>query len=252
MTQETFSRRIAIVGSLAMGCEAILAARAGAGEGLIEPRMRLARRAASQFDVALTLDACPGGFDQRLAAALVEAAIPATIFISGAWIRRNPQGLAFLLAHPRIFGIENHGEWHLPPVLGHRRLFGLAVAGDLASVKVEVERGAETIARVTGRTPRWYRAAAGFYSPEALELIRGLGVLIAGYSLNGDEGASLPAAAVAKRISAGRNGDVVVSHINQPRRSSGAGVIEGALALKRRGARFVRLDELGPSDFVYG
>lgn len=230
-------------------------AAAGAGadtSGLVEPRMRLTRTPPEGLTVALTLDACPGAFDVRLARALAETRTPATIFVTGAWMRRNPEGLAFLLAHRDLFALENHGAEHIPPVLGRRRVFGIASAGDMAAIAREVRDGADDLAAATGSAPRWYRAATGFYSPEAIEPIRRLGFAIGAYSLNADMGASLPAAAVARRIAAARDGDVIVAHINQPHRSSGAGVAAGVAALQRRGARFLRLDSLSAGDVVYG
>jgi hypothetical protein len=56
-------------------------------------------------------------------------------------------------------------------------------------------------------------------------------------------GASLPAASVERRIRAAKNGDVIIAHINQPKRVSGAGVAAGLLALHAEGVRFVRLDD---------
>jgi peptidoglycan/xylan/chitin deacetylase (PgdA/CDA1 family) len=213
--------------------------------------MRLKPGQTGGLTVAVTLDACPGAFDARLAGALVEMGVPATIFVTGAWMRMNPRGLAFLLEYPAIFALENHGEHHIPPVLGRQRIFGIESAGDLADVRREVEAGAASIRAATGRDPRWYRAATGFYSPAALAEIRRLGVFIGGYSLNGDLGASLPAAAVAARIGEAGDGDVIVSHVNQPRRSSGRGVAAGLRRLKARGARFLRLDQLTDADVAY-
>ena len=63
-------------------------------------------------------------------------------------------------------------------------------------------------------------------------------------SLNGDIGASVPAAAAHARIAAARSGDVIISHINQPKRAAGAGVIAGILALKARGFSFVHLNDV--------
>jgi peptidoglycan/xylan/chitin deacetylase (PgdA/CDA1 family) len=63
----------------------------------MEPRMRLADPPPDRFVVALTLDACPGDFDERIATALVESGISATIFVTDLWLIRNPVGLAFLL-----------------------------------------------------------------------------------------------------------------------------------------------------------
>jgi peptidoglycan/xylan/chitin deacetylase (PgdA/CDA1 family) len=216
----------------------------------IELSMRLAPTLAGARTVALTLDACPGGFDWRLARALAEQGTRATVFASGAWIRRNPEALAFLLSRRDLFAIENHGDRHIPPVLGQRRIFGLESAGTLDDVRLEVARGGAAVAQATGRRPRWYRAATGFYSPAAMPAIRALGYELAGYSLNADMGASLPARSVAARIAAARDGDVIVAHINQPGRSSGLGVARGVAALGRAGVRFVRLDELSASDVV--
>jgi peptidoglycan/xylan/chitin deacetylase (PgdA/CDA1 family) len=128
-------------------------------------------------------------------------------------------------------------------VLGSAPVYGLKVAGTLAAIRAEVLDGADAIERATGRRPLWYRGAAGLYSPEAIPAIEALGFRVAGYSLNSDEGASLPAASVARRIAAAHDGDVLEGHINQPRRASGAGIATGLTALHDAGARFARLDQ---------
>jgi peptidoglycan/xylan/chitin deacetylase (PgdA/CDA1 family) len=220
------------------------AGAARAGDEPVEPRMRLANPPPDRLTVALTLDACPGAFDERIATALVESRIPATIFATELWLRRNPAGLAFLLAHGDLFGIENHGELHIPPVLGRRTIFGIPVAGDLAAVQREVTEGAACVSATTGAASRWYRGATGYYSPSAMPAIQTLGFGIAGYSLNADFGASLSASGVASRIANATNGEVIVAHINQPDRPSGLGVVAGIRELQRRGASFLRLDQL--------
>jgi peptidoglycan/xylan/chitin deacetylase (PgdA/CDA1 family) len=217
----------------------------------VEPRMRLGDTAPGRLMIALTLDACPGAFDERIATALVEGGIKATIFVTGLWLRDNPVGLAFLLAHRDLFAIENHGELHIPPVLGHRRIYGIPAAGDLATVRREVTQGAASVHAATGTEPRWYRAATGYYSRSAMPAIQQLGFGIAGYSLNADEGASLPAPSVAERIARATNGEVIVAHINQPHRSSGAGVVAGVRELQHRGASFLRLDQLAATELAH-
>ena len=212
--------------------------------------MRLENALPGRRMVALTLDACPGGFDERIAKALVESGIKATVFVTGLWLRENPTGEAFLLAHRDLFAIENHGELHIPPILGHRRIYGIRVAGDLATVRREVTEGATSISAATGTAPRWYRAAAGYYSRSAMLAIQHLGFGIAGYSLNADEGASLPARSVSERIARATNGEVIVAHINQPYRSSGPGVVNGVRELQRRGHSFVRFDQLAASELA--
>ncbi len=227
-------------------CQGVLAAPLAMGavrkDGLVEPILRLQPQSGPRR-VAVTLDACPGQFDPRIATLLVERNIPATIFITAIWMRMNPGGLAFFLKHPGLFTLENHGAWHLPPVLGTERVYGLKVAGSWAAIQVEIESGAAMIHKVTGRWPGWYRGAAGLYTPSVVPQIEALGLRVAGYSLNSDEGASLPAAMVAARIMSARDGDVIEGHINQPRRDSGAGIAAGLAALQASGVQFARLDE---------
>ncbi len=213
-------------------------------ESIVEPAISLIVPAGAPRTVALTLDACGGLTDRRIVDAVIANAVPVTIFATGLWLRGNAPALALMRAHPDLFTIQNHGELHLPPVLGTRRVYGLPVAGTLPAVAHEVARGADLVAEATGVPPRWYRGAAGLYSPAAFAAIQTMGCLIAGYSLNGDAGASLPAATVARRISAARSGDVIVSHVNQPHRASGAGVAEGIATLKAAGTVFVALDAL--------
>jgi peptidoglycan/xylan/chitin deacetylase (PgdA/CDA1 family) len=246
MCRHCLSRRTLLAASavlpLAPACVATTA------ETPVEPRTRLVDPLPDRLVVAVTLDACPGAFDERIASALVENSIPATIFATGLWMRQNPAGLAFLLAHRDLFAIENHGELHIPPVLGHGRIFGIPIAGDLDTVRREVTEGAASVTTATGSAPRWYRAATGHYSPVAMTEILQLGVGIAGYSLNADAGASLPARSVAGRIANATNGDVIVAHINQPYRPSGLGVVAGIRELQRRGASFLRLDQLATTE----
>jgi len=224
----------------------VLARRAVAAEldVPVEPQLRLPIDAPDQHVVALTLDACPGAFDMRIATALLDAGIPATIFVTALWMRRNPAGLKLLLAHPGLFSLQNHGERHIPPVLGNRSIFGIKVAGDLATIRTEVSNGARAIAGASGIAPRWYRAATGFYSPSAIPEIEAMGFAIAGYSFSADAGASLPAARVAARMAGARSGDVIVAHINQPLRPSGEGVVAGLRELQRKDMRFVLLDRV--------
>lgn len=228
-------------------CQGLLAAPLVMGavhkDGLVEPSLRLPLSGGGRR-VAVTLDACPGHFDPRIADALVAHGIPATIFITAVWMRMNPQGLAFFLKYPDIFALENHGALHLPPVLGEQRIYGLKVAGSWPAIEAEIAGGAAAIKRVTGRSPTWYRGAAGLYTPSVVPRIEGLGVRVAGYSLNSDAGASLPAELVATRLRAARDGDVIEGHINQPRRASGAGIAAGLVALQEAGVHFVRLAEI--------
>jgi peptidoglycan/xylan/chitin deacetylase (PgdA/CDA1 family) len=211
---------------------------------LIEVHMRLASDRGPPT-VALTFDACGGKTDRRILDLLVRERIPATIFVTSIWLRRNPEGLALLLANPGLFGIENHGRHHVPAVDRAANIFGLKAAGSAQAVAAEIEGGREDIIKATGRTPQWYRGAAAVYTGESLDLARHLGQRIAGFSIAADGGALLSRSQTSRRIAAARDGDILLMHINHPERRAGQGVAEGLLELKRRGYRFVRLDSPG-------
>lgn len=226
---------------IALGFLALSHAAAFAGD--YEPRLSFAAEAGPRT-VALTFDACAGGFDRRVMDALVAANAKATIFVTERWLRKNAAALAEMKARPDLFEIESHGKDHVPPVTDAATMFGIRTAATIEAVRTEIEGGAKAVEAATGKRPGWYRGATARYSGDAIELTRNLGMKVAGYSLNADMGASLPAASVAKRMAAARSGDVVIAHINQPGRPAGQGVADGVRALAASGARFVRLDEV--------
>lgn len=211
------------------------------GPHLVEPRLTLPGPKGLSPRVALTLDACTGKADARILEALVENRIPATVFVTARWLKRNPDATRLMLDHPALFQVENHGARHVPAVDVPATLYGIAAAGSPEAVKAEVEGGADAVRAATGHAPRWYRGATARYSPGAIAEIAGLGQAVAGYSLNADQGAMLPAAAVEKRLAAAQAGDVIIAHVNHPERTAGAGLVRGLLALKARGFVFVKL-----------
>lgn len=214
---------------------------AAAGNDYVSPKLTLSGPAKSQPTVALTLDACTGKTDMRILNALIENGIPATVFVTARWMKRNAQALALLKSRPDLFQIENHGAAHVPAIDVPGKAYGARTAGSLDAVEREVVEGARAIKAATGRKPQWFRGATALYTPGSLERIRKTGARIAGYSMAGDAGATLGRAATARRISSARDGEVILVHVNHPGRAAGAGVVDGVLALKRKGFRFVRL-----------
>lgn len=208
--------------------------------GLAEPRLRLEHRAGGHR-VALTFDACSGRTDERIFSMLVANRIPATIFATARWIRHNPQTVALLKANPDLFEVENHGAEHIPAVDRPGFVYGIATAGSPGAVAAEVSDGAAAIIAAGFPAPTWFRGATARYSLSAEAEIGGLGFRLAGYSLNGDDGASVSAATVEKRFAHAPDGAVILSHINQPTHAAGDGVVRGILALKAKGTTFVRL-----------
>jgi peptidoglycan/xylan/chitin deacetylase (PgdA/CDA1 family) len=210
---------------------------------LVEPHLHVMRAGKGATRVALTFDACMGKTDSRILDTLVQQQVPATIFVTARWLRSNPEALAVMLAHPDLFELEDHGLNHIPAVDQPTLIYGIAAAGSPAAVDKEVRGGADAMLAHGIAQPLWFRGATAKYSPSAIAQIRAMGYRVAGYSVNGDSGASLPAKAVEKNYASAKDGDVLISHINQPTHSSGEGVAKGILDLKARGVQFVRLQD---------
>jgi peptidoglycan/xylan/chitin deacetylase (PgdA/CDA1 family) len=210
-----------------------------------EPRLTVVAPQTGERVVALTFDACSGGFDRRIMDALVQSNARATIFVTGRWMRRNPAALAELTARPDLFEIENHGANHVPAVTDAASVFGVRSAATVEGVRAEIMDGAAAIEAAIGVRPRWFRGATARYTRDALDLAAREGFRIAGFSVNADMGASLPAHAVKRRFEAAKSGAVIIAHINQPGRPAGQGAADGVRALAKAGVRFVRLGDVG-------
>jgi len=219
---------------------------------LVQPRLTIPPGRHHGPHVALTLDACSGQADERILKALIENRIKATIFVTARWIMRNPEAVAEFNQHRDLFEVENHGLKHLPAIDRPMRVYGLAAAGSPEAVRAEIEGGAEAVAVATGRKPVWFRGATAEYTTTSLALIQSMNVALAGFSIAADQGALLDAGTTARRIEAAKDGDVILAHVNQPKRSAGLGVVAGILKLKAEGYRFMRLDEAIPDPLPHG
>jgi peptidoglycan/xylan/chitin deacetylase (PgdA/CDA1 family) len=218
---------------------------------LVEPHLHVRRAGKGSPRIALTFDACMGKTDPRILNTLLGQHIPATIFVTARWLKTNPDSLAVFLAHPDLFELEDHGENHIPAVDHPVLVYGIPAAGSPAAVAQEVKGGADAMIAHGIPQPHWFRGATAKYSLSAIAEIRAMGYRIAGYSVNGDVGASLIPRMVEKQYASARDGDVIISHINQPTHASGEGVAASILALKAKGVQFVRLqdiDEHGDDD----
>ena len=67
-----------------------------------------------------------------------------------------------------------------------------------------------------------------------------MGYKVAGYSVNGDGGSLLGRVATERNYARAKDGDVIISHINQPTHEAGEGV-GGTIARDGKGHRGLRL-----------
>jgi peptidoglycan/xylan/chitin deacetylase (PgdA/CDA1 family) len=222
----------------------LLTAR-GAAAQPVEVHETIAQGAKPSRQLALTLDACSGQFDDDLIEFLIRNRIPATLFATKRWLVKNPVGVSVIKAHLDLFDVEDHGENHIPAVIGAgRKVYGIPGEPDMLHLRREVSEGARAITEMIGVPPHWYRGATAVYDPQAVTEIEQLGYRIAGFSVNADAGATLGRLAIAERLKHVKPGDVIIAHMNKPSSDSAEGLSAGLLQLLRRGFVFVRLDQV--------
>jgi peptidoglycan/xylan/chitin deacetylase (PgdA/CDA1 family) len=218
---------------------------AGAEPHPIEIHDKVISQPDSGKKVALTLDACSGKFDDKLIDYLIQNRMPATLFATKKWLRQNPRGLSIIKAHLDLFDVEDHGEKHIPAVIGAgRTVYGIPSEPDVIHLRREVIEGARAVEKATGVAPHWYRAATGEYDPQAIEEIDKLGYKIAGFSVNADMGATSKKMTIEKRLEHVKNGDVIIAHMNKPASDTAEGLAVGLAYLQKEGFTFVRLDQV--------
>ncbi|MGW2254670.1 polysaccharide deacetylase family protein [Kitasatospora sp. NPDC001660] len=196
---------------------------------------------------ALTFDACGGtggsGYDADLIDFLRAHGVPATLFLNARWIDANPAEFERLAADP-LFEIGNHGTVHRPLSVTGRSAYGIAGTRDVGEVYDEVAGNAHKLAELLGHPPRFFRSGTAHYDDVATRVVADLGERVAGFTVNGDGGATLTAAEVRREVAAAPPGSIVIAHMNQPGGGTAGGFAAALPGLLAAGRRFVRLSEV--------
>jgi peptidoglycan/xylan/chitin deacetylase (PgdA/CDA1 family) len=216
-----------------------------AGQSPVEIHDQLAAQPETSKKIALTLDACGGKYDDDLIEFLIRNRIPATIFATKKWLVRNPKAVEVIKAHLDLFDVEDHGEKHIPAVIGKdRTVYGIPGEPDVVHLRREVVEGAHAVEKATGVAPHWYRGATGEYDAQSIKEIEKMGYKIAGFSVNADNGATSKKLTIEKKLEHVKTGDVIIAHMNKPESDSAEGLAVGLAYLTKAGFVFVRLDQV--------
>jgi peptidoglycan/xylan/chitin deacetylase (PgdA/CDA1 family) len=195
--------------------------------------------------LALTFDLCGGNrdsLDYNTVAYLTKEQIPATIFVSGLWIAKHPEDFKFIAANP-LFEIENHGTFHRPASINGKNIYRIHGTKNIDDLILEIDFNADKIQKLTGRRPLFYRAGTAYYDEYAVKIAQDLGQQPAGYSLLGDDGAKYRKNRIKRALLAAQPGDIIILHLNRPKKQTGAGLIAALPVLKEKGFSFVKLED---------
>jgi peptidoglycan/xylan/chitin deacetylase (PgdA/CDA1 family) len=195
--------------------------------------------------LALTFDACGSdkdGYDSMLIDFLTVQKVPATLFISGRWIDKFQEEFAEL-SNNSLFEIENHGLNHKPASIDGNIAYGIIGTKDIPELIKEVEQNSIKIQHKTGKKPKFYRSGTAYYDDVAVQIINKLKYDIAGFSILGDAGATYKKEQVKKALLNAPKGSIIIMHMNHPEKETAQGVIAAIPVLKKRGFKFVKLED---------
>lgn len=200
--------------------------------------------------LVLTFDACGGkhsGYNARLIEYLRREKIPATLFVTGLWIDKNPEIFKDLAKDP-LFEIENHGLMHRTCSIDGRTAYGIRATRDIGDVVDEMELNSRKIESIAGRRPLFFRSATAFTDEASVEVARRLGMEVVSYDiLSGDAMRSSVKKMTANIVDGARHGAVVIMHFNHPEWKE-VEVLQAAVpALRQNGYTFARLADIQPA-----
>ncbi|MDN4643344.1 polysaccharide deacetylase family protein [Arthrobacter sp. PsM3] len=206
----------------------------------------LTRLPSTNAGVALTFDFCGGtsgnGADLALLALLRQQHIPATLFLNSRWITAN-QALAKDLAGDPLFELGNHGTSHHPLSVTGKCAYGIPGTGNPGEVYDEIMTNNERLTDLTGVRPRYFRAGTAYMDEVSADIVRSLGLIPVGFTINGDAGATFPAATVTREITRARATDIVIAHGNHPAGGTAPGLARALALMKDRGETFLPLPQ---------
>jgi peptidoglycan/xylan/chitin deacetylase (PgdA/CDA1 family) len=196
--------------------------------------------------IALTLDACGGqtgsSYDAELIYYLRQQNIPATLFINSRWIDANYWTFMALNNIP-LFEIENHGTNHRPLSMNGRTAWGIKGTENVNQITDEVLLNHRKIEKLTGKSPKFFRSGTAFYDEVGVKVVNEIGEIPVNYNVLGDAGATFSKEQVRDALLKASPGSIVLLHMNKPDDETAEGVKLAIPELKRRGYRFVKLQD---------
>ena len=188
--------------------------------------------------IALTFDACPTGkldeYDEKVIDILLKGNVPATLFMSGRWVEKNPEKTKLLASQPQ-FEIAAHSYYH-PHMLEK----------DDERVLRELKRTQALIRKITGRTPQYFRPPFGEVDERIAKLAAEAGLITVQYDIaSGDPDPDLsPQRIVRSVLRDAKGGSIIVFHMNRNGVHTADVLPQIVNGLRERGFTLVTIGEL--------
>jgi len=207
-------------------------AQRGFPSSIIVLRAKLLKR------IALTFDACPtqhrSGYDSLVIQTLIETKTPATLFLSGLWVKKHTRQTQFLNSVP-LFEIANHSYSH-----PH-----LKEASDQVT-KAEIQKTNELLVKLGCKEPVFFRPPFGEFDARTQRLVSEAGMRLIGYDVaSGDPDTTISTQRLVRYVvKSAKNGSIVIMHMNKQGRHT-AEALPGIInQLREKGFEFVKVNEL--------
>lgn len=188
--------------------------------------------------VAVTFDACPTDladeYDDSVVATLIKENVHATLFMSGRWVEKNPEKAKMLASMPQ-FEIAAHSYYH--PHLPQK---------DVPRIEREIKRTQEMIKKVTGKTPKYFRAPYCEIDPRVVQLASAAGLTTIQYDVaSGDPDPHLSARKIVQGVlHDAKNGSIIIFHMNRKGVRTAEVLPEVIRGLRKKGFELVTVGEL--------
>lgn len=162
------------------------------------------------------------------------------MFLNSRWITAN-LALAKDLAGDPLFELANHGTSHRPLSVTGKSAYGITGTGNPGEVYDEIMTNNDHLTELTGQRPPLLQTRNRLYGRSLRRHRPFPGPAPVGFTINGDAGATLPAATVTREITRARATDIVIAHGNQPSGAATPGLTRTLKIMKDRGETFLPL-----------
>lgn len=193
---------------------------------------------------ALTFDACDdeSGVDEQLLQGLIRQEVPATLFVNRRWAQAHPDTMEMIVDED-LFEVQNHGDEHRPLSVSGAAAYGVAGTASPAEVFDEIMGNQNFLREEYGVECDFFRSGTAHLDETSAQICRDLGLTPVNFTVNLDDGGTLPPEAVAARVGEISSRDIALGHFNQPGSGTHAGLQEALPQLLEQGLRFVTLQQ---------